>query len=456
MARPRLKLALVLAGLGLLASLYPLSGDEAYYWECGQNLDWCYFDQPPLVIWMARGFTELLGPTALAVRAPTLLFTGATGLLMFLWLGPEGAAIFLGLRLLPLFFFGSIYLSTDAGLAFFYLLAVYACVRIREASLWRWWLLLGAAAGLGFLAKFPMVLAGCLIFFIPWKRVRLAQVLAALAVASIFTTPVWIFALRHDWANITFQLIGRHRAAHPLGFDLAGYWLSQFAIVGPLLLPLGAVAVWRARRDDGLLLAAGLIPVIFFGFLAFRTTMAPHWAIPGYLMLAVLVRGRIDPRWLRPALAVNAILIVVLLALVAVPRLLVPVAPAAAGDLLGADRLWSYLDRARQPGELMATDSYSVAAEMNFRWGTAGAVLLGNASHGLHGLSYLYWQEPMDLAGRDFLFFTTRPAVVQFLRDRFDRIESVVELPVVEGGRTLKTYRIVRCRGLADQALFKP
>jgi len=81
---------------------------------------------------------------------------------------------------------------------------------------------------------------------------------------------------------------------------------------------------------------------------------------------------------------------------------------------------------------------------------------LGNASRGVHGLSYLYWQESMDLAGRDFLFCTTRPAVVEFLRDRFDRLESVAEVPVAVGGRTLKTYRIIRCRGLEDAGMFKP
>lgn len=454
--RPLAALSLVLAGFALLAALFPLSGDEAYYWECGQRLDWSYFDQPPLVIWMARGFTELLGHTPLAVRAPALLFTALTGLLLWRWLGRAGMALFLGLRLLPLLFFGSFYLSTDAGLSFFYLLAAYAFVRIREASLWRWWLLLGAAAGLGFLAKFPMALAGALIFFIPWKRVRLAQVLAALAAAFAFTVPVWIYALRHDWANITFQLVGRHPSVHSLPLDLARYWLPQLALVGPLLLPLAIPAVWKARRDDRLLLGAGLIPAAFFGLLAFASAMAPHWAAPGIIPLAVLARGRLDRRHLRPALAVNAALIAALLVIAAVPRLIIPAAPRAAGDLLGPARLWSYLDRARQPGELLASDSYAVAAGMNFRWGEAGRTLLGNASGGIHGLSYLYWQEPMDLSGRDVLFVTTRPGVVRFLRERFDRVESVVDLPVVEGGRVLKTYYIVRCRGLADDSMFKP
>jgi hypothetical protein len=62
----------------------------------------------------------------------------------------------------------------------------------------------------------------------------------------------------------------------------------------------------------------------------------------------------------------------------------------------------------------------------------------------------------MDLSGRDFLFCTTRPAVAESLRVRFDRVESEALVPVAAGGRTLKTYRVLRCRGLRDAGMFKP
>jgi len=454
--RPLLKLAGVLAGLGWLAAVLPLSGDEAYYWECGQRLDWSYFDQPGLVIWLTRGFTEVLGHTALAVRAPAILFTGLTGLLMFVWLGESGMALFLGLRLLPLLFFGSFYLSTDAGLGFFYLLAAYCFVRIRETSEWRWWLLLGAAIGLGFLAKFPIVLAAILIFFIPWKPVRFGQVLAAFGIASAFTAPVWIYAAHHAWANIGFQLFGRHASDTALGDRLLRFWGPQIGIVGPLLFPVALLALWRARREDRLLWAAGLIPIAFFGLLAFKSPMAPHWAAPGIPVLAVLASRHWDRRWVRAALAVNAALIAVLLALVLFPRLLLPLAPKAAGSFLGPARLREFVERAREPGEILATESYSTAALLNFQWGKAGEMLAGIANRGPHGLSYLYWQEPLDLLGRDLLFVSTRRSFVHFLRPRCERIESVMELPVVERGKTLKIYYIHRCRGLTNEDMFKP
>ena len=45
----------------VLAAVLPLSGDEAYYWDCSRHLDWSYFDQPPLVIWSMIPFRAVLG-----------------------------------------------------------------------------------------------------------------------------------------------------------------------------------------------------------------------------------------------------------------------------------------------------------------------------------------------------------------------------------------------------------
>src|SRR6185295_10579187 len=64
----------------LLAAVVPLSGDEAYYWDCSRHPDWSYFDQPPLVIWAMRPFRLLLGETSLAIRMPAILASLGLGL----------------------------------------------------------------------------------------------------------------------------------------------------------------------------------------------------------------------------------------------------------------------------------------------------------------------------------------------------------------------------------------
>ena len=56
----------------VLAAVFPIAGDEAYYWDCSRNLSWSYFDQPALVIWAMVPGRMLIGETALAVRSPVI------------------------------------------------------------------------------------------------------------------------------------------------------------------------------------------------------------------------------------------------------------------------------------------------------------------------------------------------------------------------------------------------
>ena len=46
---------------------------KAYYWAYGKNLDFSYLDHPPMVAWLIRISTSLLGNSELAVRIPSNL-----------------------------------------------------------------------------------------------------------------------------------------------------------------------------------------------------------------------------------------------------------------------------------------------------------------------------------------------------------------------------------------------
>ena len=72
MPSPRLALILIIVLLALravFAALLPLSADEAYYWLWSQHPAWGYFDHPPMIAWLIRAGTLVLGDTPLGVRA---------------------------------------------------------------------------------------------------------------------------------------------------------------------------------------------------------------------------------------------------------------------------------------------------------------------------------------------------------------------------------------------------
>ena len=159
---------LVLLGTTLLhvalAVWAPLSGDEAYYWDCSRHLDWIYFDQPPLVIWAMVPFRAVLGETNLAIRAPAILASLLIALpccrssAVSAAVSARPASPISFLHGTPLVFLGSSYASTDIAMIAAYTMATAAAMAVADGEMRGWWGF-GLAIGLGFLAKFPMVLA---------------------------------------------------------------------------------------------------------------------------------------------------------------------------------------------------------------------------------------------------------------------------------------------------------
>lgn len=47
--------------------------DEAYYWLWGQNIDWSYYDHPPLHAWIQGFFTTVFGRSTWVLRLPNFL-----------------------------------------------------------------------------------------------------------------------------------------------------------------------------------------------------------------------------------------------------------------------------------------------------------------------------------------------------------------------------------------------
>jgi len=157
--------------------------DECHYWVWALHPQACYLDHPPLVAWMIAGGRSLLGQTELAVRLGAIL----SGIVLALagrtvakeTFGPDAgnrAGIFLTLA--PVFAGNAFLMTPDSWLAPAWALALlFAWRGSRDAATMLWWLPCGAAAGIGLLSKYTMVLffAGLGLFWImsPGKRGRI-------------------------------------------------------------------------------------------------------------------------------------------------------------------------------------------------------------------------------------------------------------------------------------------
>lgn len=126
--------ATVLFGFRLLLLAFvpvDLSGDEAYYWEWGQHLDWGYSSKPPGIAWLMALASMVGGDTTFGIRMfAAVLGTGSLICLFQLARRLYGPAVALitGIAFVanPANAALNLVLTIDAPLMFFWTLSLYA------------------------------------------------------------------------------------------------------------------------------------------------------------------------------------------------------------------------------------------------------------------------------------------------------------------------------------------
>ncbi len=460
----------------VLAATLPVSGDEAYYWDCSRHLDWSYFDQPPAVIWAMVPFRLVFGETRLAVRAPAVLSSLLLGVFLLglvrrLGGGEREAGwAYVVLHGMPLFFVGSFYCSTDIGMTAAFVAATWAAAALAQGERRAWWGF-ATAVGLGFLAKFPVVLV--LPALLPVllssggrEQLRTARPWLAGLWAGALTLPVWIWAVRHHWDNITFQLAGRHAPGSWGVKYLIEFIGANLLLATPFLAAAVAAAWWLAwkRREPGwsAALLAAAMPFAAFGLVALRERVGAHWGGPGLVVgTAILAltafRGR-------RTLAVLGMVLGLLLSAGVVGVAAMPervarlrwsyrgsprhISTAKLAEAIGNDEIVRRVESRLAPGEMVASESYTMVHLLAFLSRGALETRLAHVRSGKHGLASLYWYPPESLRGRDFLFVTQKRGVAGALRRIFARVEEEEPIVIRRDGRVVRTVRVLRCRDL--------
>ena len=68
----------------LIAAYTGLGNGESYYFRGAINLEWSYFDQPPLFFWLGGLSIKLFGLNNFGLRFPTVLLFAGTSWYLFL------------------------------------------------------------------------------------------------------------------------------------------------------------------------------------------------------------------------------------------------------------------------------------------------------------------------------------------------------------------------------------
>lgn len=306
--------------------------DEAQYWMWSHTLEWGYFTKPPLVAWVIAGTTALFGDAEWAVRlgAPLAHVVAATAvyaLTRTMYGAWAGFWAGFGWLMLPGVFLSSSIISTDAILLPLWAVALYAMWRMVTTRALVWAIVLGAAIGLGLLAKYAMlyffVCTALAAWWMPPVRQALAQgrgLIATVIALAIVAPNIWwntqngFATARHTADNARFNINDMFNLDEVIEF-LTG----QFAVVGPLVFMALIWLAWRAVRrstgmqdEDKFLLAYILPPFIFITLIAFISRANANWAAVAYPAIVVWVTGalfatRNSRRLLVGAIVLNAV-----------------------------------------------------------------------------------------------------------------------------------------------------
>ncbi|HTD35215.1 MAG TPA: glycosyltransferase family 39 protein [Candidatus Elarobacter sp.] len=250
---------------------YGFFRDELYFIMCGFRPDWGYVDQPPLVPLLAA-LTQLAGHSLVLLRAVPALFAAAA-VFVAIALAAElrgGAfarvltAIVVALSPVLASFGGKV--GTDEGLPFLWTLAAYAVLCVVRGADPRWWLVAGAALGIGLEMKYSTVFFGAAlvaaVLVLPERRALASRWFrGALALCVLIALPSALWQAAHGLPMLELLRNGQHGknvVVSPLAF------LGQeLLITGVLFWPVWlAGLVFLAREPSTRFLALAWVLLI--------------------------------------------------------------------------------------------------------------------------------------------------------------------------------------------------
>ncbi|MGX7875882.1 ArnT family glycosyltransferase [Mesorhizobium sp. ORM6] len=317
-----------------LASVIPLSIDEAYAVVVSRSHSLSYFDHPPIGFALARFMADISGcECRLVVRLPYVLLGSLSALLLFALTryayGAVAAFWAVAWYTVAPFFLISAghFVVPDGPLDFFLLAAACLAMPMLLGAIPRFaflrWCAAGVALGLALMSKYQAGLfcISALSILLSTKpgrdQLRTAGPWVAGAIAALGLLPVVLWNMDHGWISLSFQS-GRGTAneghlLHP--GNLAVTLLGQAAYVWPPIWLVALACLWRGAwggtATDRFFVLLSAPPIVFFDLIAlFSAHSLPHWSMSGFLFAFPLVGqwcGAFSVR--RPTLVVVSIVV---------------------------------------------------------------------------------------------------------------------------------------------------
>lgn len=287
-------------GISLLINLLqafftPISEDEAYYWLWSQNLDWGYFDHPPMVAWwVSLGYK--LFQNELGVRLITVLLNSFS---LFFWAQILNPKTIKQIRLFAVITASTLviqafgFLSTpDAPLLFFTLFYLFSFKTFLEKnSLVSSLLLALSLAGLVY-SKYHgiLVIAFTLlpILKIWWRNPKFYF---AVGLSLLLYSPHILWLFQHDFIPIKYHFLDRSSDSEfewqkPLIY--AGmYFLGAAPFLSYFIFK--AILTFKPQNPfQKSIWGLAILPGIFFFISTFKDNVQAQWLLISFIAMVLI------------------------------------------------------------------------------------------------------------------------------------------------------------------------
>ncbi len=322
----------------VVASLTELGNDESYYWLFSQQLQWNYFDHPPLVAVLVKVFSLdlLLQDYTLFLRLGSIVSCGIAAWFMFKCVSEikdERAGWYAACLYTASYYAGitaGLFVMPDSPQMIFWTLCLWMLAKvIKDEERMLWWIIFGISAGLCIMSKVHGVFiwSGLGLFVLFKKRVWLKNpglytaALLTLAIAS----PILIWNIQNDFITYRFHSERVVPAGHSGNFfNLLKELIGEFVINNPANVLLIFTAIIAGRNNK---IRSGALSIFSFTawpligcilLMAFFRKTLPHWSGPAYIgllpcaavYLAQLKKERLFPVMLRLSLIFYAVFLI--------------------------------------------------------------------------------------------------------------------------------------------------
>ncbi len=276
----------------LIAMGLELSYDEAYYWLYSQNLNFGYFDHPPMVAWGIKLGNLLLPRSEMGTRFFSQLSLIGTIVILWKLTGHiKNKILFLFLLFMfPLIGLTGLFALPDAGLMLFATLYFYLLKKYLEDKTVVNSIFLALSISLMFYSKYHGLLVVLLTVIALPKLIKEKTFWLTAFLVIVLYLPHLYWQYQHDFLTFKFHLTGR-REKHFSISNIADYVFGQWLLMGFLnfLIFLKNIRLKKIQDPFKRVLWFNSYGFLVFLFImSFRNQIEANWTITAAISLFIL------------------------------------------------------------------------------------------------------------------------------------------------------------------------